>query len=647
MMVLNSKSALFLKGKIFHRWVFTGSIIFFFFALVFSFLHYMNIYYGNNVMWISWILAVLSLLYSFLPRVSINVNFRTLIRRPGIYIVLFIIVLYWSSHLWNFPSAPWNQNGLFDDAAWDIYYAKNHIFNGTIFQAAFFDDVSYISREVVFHYYISIFFKLLGYNLLVFNISLLFLGFITVFFTSFLIYRLFNNSLVTYLSVVIINFFPLQYMQIFMGHRYAIAAPLMVVSLYFLYTSFINKSFFRVALSAFFAALCWDSAIMGKQYIGGLILAGICILIFGKKQWKSKENFALVLVWILSLIISATPLLVYILFNYNLYTLHERSLFQSFYSQYQIGGLPGIKPYIDQLRELFFAKFTYERLFLPDFQIIPFAYYVPLVAGLIFAFLKKRFELIFLSFIPIVAAFISGSYDFRVLLAVPIWVVCIALAFYILNTYVKLHVRSVTSKILIIFGFGIVLLGLLPSISYVWKASKDPNYLYFLPHKDVAVSRLAQDIVVGNLHPTSRMKSDELNRKVDFAFVTYDTLVCPYSAFAIIHVYLQNYNDKKILSFCNQGPQFLQTSDEILNENIRVILDYQPKGKDLKLVWEVSDKSAKSISVFNEYKKYGSEQMISDTIEGRSFSLYILTIKKENIEKLQQEIGIKMMAFTR
>jgi len=108
-----------------------------------------------------------------------------LVRHKDLLISLFVLVLFFSSHLINFSIAPWNQNGLFDDAAWDIYFAKNHIFA---------------------------------------------------------------------------------------GHRYTITAPLMTVSLYYLYTSFTNKSRPRAAISAIFAALCLGSAIMGKQYLYGLVL---------------------------------------------------------------------------------------------------------------------------------------------------------------------------------------------------------------------------------------------------------------------------------------------------------------------------------------------------------------------------------------
>jgi len=237
-----------LKKKNDHKYFLIISFVSFVLAWVFSVLHYTDINYGNNFSWIFWLIAILSLLYSFFPRKITYRNTFGRIKRTDILIVVIIFIVYWVSHLWNFSNAPWNQYGLFDDAAWDIYFARDKIFSGVPFQAAFFDEVGYISREVVFHYYITTFFKLFGYNLLVFNVSLLVLGFITVFFTALLIHKIFKNTVVTLISVLIINFFPLHYMHIFMGHRYAIAAPLMVVSLYYLYSSFIDKSLLKAVV---------------------------------------------------------------------------------------------------------------------------------------------------------------------------------------------------------------------------------------------------------------------------------------------------------------------------------------------------------------------------------------------------------------
>lgn len=622
----------YLKNKITNPLLFFPTIIFFFLSWIFSSLHYKNIYYGNNLSWITWLLALLFFIFCFFNPKKIfkknKFNFTNFL------IFIFVSFLYWSTHLWNFSSAPWNINGLFDDAAWDIYFAKNHIFNGTPFQSAFFDTIGYISREVVFHYYISTFFKLFGYNLLIFNISLLVLGFITVITTTFIVRHLFKNFYLTIIFAFLINFFPLHYLHIFMGHRYAICVPLMVSSLYFLYTGFSCHSPLRMILSALFAALCWNSGIMGKQFILGLILAAFLKILFDKRI-KNPSTISLALIWGVGFIISATPLLVYIIFNYPQYTLRERSLSSEFFTSLKNYGFLGIIPYLHQLKRLFFTKYDL-KMFLPGFYPIPFSYYFLIIPGLLFAFLKGHWEIIFLSFIPIVASLIAGSYDFRVLLAFPAWL--IAIAFSLDYLFKIIHLKDFWSKLTFLITIIFLLTGLVPSVIYLWKASKNPNFLYLLPHKDVAVSRLFQDIVEDKENPSNKMKTDEFNRKIDISSLSSDTFICPFGAYAIAHLYLQDYNDKKILSFCNQGIQILKTPKEILNDNLKTLLGYQPTNKDLKLVWEISEKSKPIIEIFKPYHQYGEEEIISGEIDGNKYSLYILTIKNHFISQFQKEI---------
>jgi len=556
---------------------------------------------------------------------------------------------------------------IFRTTAWNIYFAKNHIFNNTPFQAAFFDNVGYISREVIFHYYISIFFKLFGYNLLVFNISLLILGFVTVLFTTLIVQSLFNDILpalksgvslqrrmtyqrsihlrnelrsvleccyktpLTLISAIVINFFPLHFTHIFMGHRYAISAPLMIVSFFFLYTAFSKNSCLRATVSGIFAALCMGSSVIGKQYLYGLVLSSF-FLFFGRHGFrKSKEKTVIGITWMASFIIAATPLIFYILFNYSAYNIRERNLIQEFFSQYQNGGVLALQPYFDQIKEVFLSKYTFRRWFLPDFYVIPPTYYLLILPGLFLALIKRRFEIVFLAVIPVMAAFFSGAYDFRVLIAVPIWVILMAFS---LNWLLKHNWfwGGIT------VGFICVALGLFPSVKYLWNVSKNPNYFWLLPHKDVAVSRLVQDIVVGVKNPSSKMKWNEFNRKINTSAISYDTFAAPVEAYAVMHLYLQNYNDKKILTFIDQGNQLLATPEQILNFNISTIKNYSPANKDLKLVWEISDRSSYAINFFRRYNKYGKDEIISDNVDGNQFSIYVLTINNRYINKFKNEI---------
>jgi hypothetical protein len=134
------------------------------------------------------------------------------------------------------------------------------------------------------------------------------------------------------------------------------------------------------------------------------------------------------------------------------------------------------------------------------------------------------------------------------------------------------------------------------------------------------------------------MKQNEFNRKIS-AEVAYDALVCPYASYAIMHLYLQDFDDKRILAFCNQGIQLLKKEKEIFENNLFAVVNYQPTTKDLKLIWEVSEKSVGAINFFSNYEKYGSSDTIYGSADGIAYSLYILTIKAENIKSFQGDLA--------
>jgi hypothetical protein len=624
----------FLKNNIRSITYFKASLVISTLSFICWIFYYMGYTSLNTLSVLLWLGSGFLLFYSLLPK-TLQFKKEFLFRsKRTVAIILGVAAVYWITHLWNFSSAPWNSFGLFDDAAWDIYFAKNYVLTGVPFQPAYFDYVGYISREVVFHYYITLFFKVFGYNLLSFNVSLLVLGFITVLFTVLIADKLFRNTKITIISFLIINFFPLHFMHIFMGHRYAMAAPLMTISLFFLYRGFSVKSLSSIFFSALFTFLCWDSAIMGKQYLAVLLVSGITFFLLQSFQKKNLENLHTGLVYLLSFIVVSSPFLMYILFNYSDYSGREGGLVRDFINNYREGGI-GL--YVNKLNELFFGETTYLRQFMTDNYIIPPAYYLLLIPGLLISLMRKRLEIFLMSVVPTLGAFISGAYDFRVLLSVPVWVIAMCFTIDFID---RVRIRGggqlkIMSESLV---FVVLIIGMIPSVIYLHKVSRDPNYQYLLPHKDVAISRVVQDIVVGSGTPSDNLKSDELNRSLN-SNIQHDTLVCPYSAYAIIHLYLQNYDDKKILSFCDQGIQMLKTEPEILSNNLTAINTYMGAGKNLKLIWEESDKTVNIISAFREFRKYGSDQIINGRVDGKDYSLYVLTVENANIDRFKEDVA--------
>jgi dolichyl-phosphate-mannose-protein mannosyltransferase len=603
-------------------------------------LHYTHKYPGNPFIWAAWLLCLIFLLATYFPEPrEIKQWALSLWSQDKLFlrVFAFLALVFVVTHIWNFKTAPWNQNGLFDDAAWDIYFAKNHVFTHEPFQVAYPDG---IAREVMFHYYITFFFFLFGYDLLTFNLSLLLLGMITFLFTSLLIHRLFNNYLVTIVSALVFNFLPLHFIQTFIGHRYAIAAPLIMASLYFLTTGFADRSPFRIALSSILAAFCVEGAIMGKQFIICLGLAMILYVIADYKHSVTREKTRYVVIFGLGLVAALIPLILFAYYNRIVYFGHESDLTANFLQAYKNRASGALKPYVNGLSEIFFAKFAGRRFSMQDYVLIPFHYYAFLIPGLVIALLKKRFEIILLAIVPVVGAFVSSAYDFRVLHAAPFWIILMAFSFHALT---RLGAVSVLRRyafhlgILIIAGF-VVAAGLIPSIRYIYLKSKDPYSINLLGQREVAVARFLRDIIAGVAHPSVRRKPNEFKKLTGLPEPAYDAFACNESGFAITHLFLQDYNDRQIMSFCEQTPMMDTPGPNVFAINKRVLTNYNG-SKDLMLIWESSAKSARTINAFSKLWYLGNSKMLMARHAGRSYSFYILTIPKWNVPRFKQELA--------
>jgi hypothetical protein len=81
--------------------------------------HYLSWSSGNRAHSIGWLLGMLFLLLALLPQPrELAASLKSLIR-PKTAFFLFWILFFVVSHLWNFQTAPWNGDGLFDESGWD------------------------------------------------------------------------------------------------------------------------------------------------------------------------------------------------------------------------------------------------------------------------------------------------------------------------------------------------------------------------------------------------------------------------------------------------------------------------------------------------------------------------------------------------
>src|SRR6266487_350381 len=89
--------------------------------------HYLNWGWGNPWQPIGWLLSMFFLLCAFLPNPrGLAAGFKSLIK-PKTAFFLFWILFFVVSHLWNFRTAPWNGDALFDESGNDLGYLKSHV----------------------------------------------------------------------------------------------------------------------------------------------------------------------------------------------------------------------------------------------------------------------------------------------------------------------------------------------------------------------------------------------------------------------------------------------------------------------------------------------------------------------------------------
>src|SRR4030095_8254913 len=162
--------------------------------------------------------------------------------KPRTAFFLFWILFFVVSHLWNFRTAPWNGDALFDESGWDLWFLKSYVI-GHPYQAAWFHP-PVLARETLFHYYVWAFLSVFGFNILSYQAALFCIWLTTFVFTLLLVDLLFGSYIVTSVTAVILTFLPFAFIYTFAGYRYPMATALAVVSLYFLHLGFRTSSRF-------------------------------------------------------------------------------------------------------------------------------------------------------------------------------------------------------------------------------------------------------------------------------------------------------------------------------------------------------------------------------------------------------------------
>ena len=597
--------------------------------------HYSKARWGDPWQLIGWLLSMLFLLAAFTasPR-GLAGRFKSL-ANPKAAFFLFWILFFVISHLWNFRTAPWNGDALFDESGWDLWYLKTYVI-GHPYQAAWFHFP--ISRETLFHYYVWGFLRLFGFNILAYEAALFAIWFTTFLFTLLLVHLFSESYIVTSVTALVFNFLPFAFIYTFAGYRYPMAVALAVVSLYFLHVGFRNGSPFCLSLGGIAAGLCLASSISGKQYLLGLAIAAPLYALCYWRRLKQSVTWTSLAFVGYGFLAGAASILLYILFNREHYTYYESSFLRDFWHNTQSAPFRvGIRPFTKQLWDCFFTVPAL-RFFIPDTLPIPLPYYWFLVPGVVLAVWEKRFEIVLLATIPVVGAFIARSIENRLLLPIPFWMILMS---FTVAWLLKLRPWPGVQVVVGAVAALILLDGLVPSVRYIYSKTKSPFSIRYYAQHEVAVSRFLRHVVAGQEHPgPPHLEHNEFNRIAGVPDAPYDTLVCQDDAYSIIHLFLRDYDDDKILSFCGGYPfYYVMTEQDVWKANKKAISTYVPTNKDLKLIWERHPKTERIIRVFQSLRDFGTEDSLSFSSGGRVRAFYVLNIPNSKIRQFQQRVS--------
>jgi len=484
------------------------------------------------------------------------------------------------------------------------------------------------------------FLKLFGFNILSYEAAL-FLIWLTAFvFTLLLVDLFFGSYIVTSVAALSFNFLPFAFIYTFVGYRYPMTIMFCVASVYFLHLGFRKASCFALSLGGIAAGLCLASSIPGKQYLLALVIAAPLYAVFYWRSLKRTVAWSSLALIVYSFLAAATPILCYIIFNREHYTYYEGTYIHRFWDA--VRGTPApndMRYYVTGLWNCFFAAQWWPRLLFPDFLPIPLPYYWLLLPGFVLALWQKRFEVVLLATLPVVGVFVSGgpAVEQRLLLAIPFWIILIS---FTLAGLLKLRPWPGVQIVVGVLVGLILLKGLGPSIRYIYSKTKSPFAIYHYAQHQVAVSRFLKHVVAGQEHPgPPRLERDEFNRIKGIADPPYDTFICQNDAYSIIHLFLHDYDDDKILAFCSDLPfGAVMTEQDVWNANKKAITNYVPSTKDLKLIWERDSKTERIIRMFQPLRDLGTEESISYSFAGRVRIFYVLNITNKNIRQFQERV---------
>ena len=222
------------------------------------------------------------------------------------------------------------------------------------------------------------------------------------------------------------------------------------------------------------------------------------------------------------------------------------------------------------------------------------------------------------------------------LLAIPFWIIVMGFAF---AGLLRLRLPLEFKSILLGVSASILACGFFPSAKFIYGETKSPFSIGSFGQQNVAASRFLRDVVAGK-QPANppRLERDEFNRAEDIPDVPYDTLICLREVNTVGHLFLHDYDDTKILSFCGGIAFNSMTQQDIWGHNKQAIVDYVPNGKNLKLIWESDPQTELIVKLLRPLGDPGTEKSISFSFGEGVRTFDVLNIGNKNIHQFQERV---------
>ena len=80
------------------------------------------------------------------------------------------------------------------------------------------------------------------------------------------------------------------------------------------------------------------------------------------------------------------------------------------------------------------------------------------------------------------------------------------------------------------------------------------------------------------------------------------------------------------------------TQQSVWGSNKKAIVDYVPRGKGLKLIWESDPKAERIMEMLRPLRDLATEESIAFSFAGTKRRFYVLDIASNNIREFQAQV---------